>query len=86
MPDSIGKPCECIYEFEKHYFILGLDKLIEDSEQKLKRTKEDLAQATEEEKKSRMYESLQNAEAIYNSFISDVKTVKDRVSSMKTCS
>jgi len=39
MVESIGKPCECIFNFEKHYIQQALDKLIESSEEELEKLK-----------------------------------------------
>ncbi len=84
--DSIGKPCECIFRFEKHYILLALENLIEKSKAKLEETKTALAEASEEEKKSFMYQSLkESGEAIHKRFIDEVSVVKERVTGMKTC-
>ncbi len=85
MVEPIGNPCDCIYEFDRHYILLALDKLIMDTEKELNQTKQDLFRATEEEKKSLIYQSLQGAEGIYDNFFKEAQVVKKRVLNTKVC-
>ena len=83
--EPIGKDCDCIFSFERHYILLALDGLLDKSSAQMKETKDALNEASEEEKKGILYRNLQGSEEIYKHIMTDVNVVKERVSGMKIC-
>lgn len=79
--ETIGNnKCQCIFPFDKHYLKLGLDKLIEDENKKIKKVQE----GAEEIKKSGLAEPEALID-IHERFKGDVETVKKRLENTPEC-
>lgn len=79
--ETIGNGgCQCIFPFEKHHMKLGLDKLIEEESDKIKKVREKV----EEIKKSGLTEPKALID-IHERFKRDVETVKKRLENTPEC-
>lgn len=79
--DTIGNSgCKCVFPFEKHYLKLGLDKLIEVENEKIKKVKE----RAEEIKKTGIAEPEALID-IHERFKTDVETTKKRLENTPEC-
>lgn len=85
MEESIGKGCSCIYPFEKHYLELALDKVIQSQEEELQNYKRDVEAGRNDPATQRLASRMEGMFTMFESMISDYKTVRDRVKNMPDC-
>lgn len=79
--ETIGNArCQCIYPFDKHYLKLGIDELIKEQEEKIKKIQE----GAEEIKKAGVAEPEALID-VHKRFKSDVETVKIRLENTPEC-
>lgn len=80
MEEKVGKPCECIYPFEKHYIDLLFSERIDHEGKKLSEVEEILAKMPPESR-----ERYEGARDGYKYFINDLKIVRERFAAMPDC-
>lgn len=79
--EPVGKSCECIFSFEKHYVDMLFGERIEEEKKKLAEVEEILAKMPPESR-----ERYEGASGAYKSFIRDLEIVRERFAAMSTCS
>jgi len=84
--ETIGNSgCQCIFPFDKHYLKLGLDKLIEEEDEKIRKVQKKI----EEIKKTGLTEPealiYELEDSTYKRFKRDVETVKKRLENTPDC-
>ena len=77
---NVGKGCECIYPFEKHYIDMVFEGRIKEEKRKLAEVKEILAKMPPESR-----ERYEGAEAGFKVFIHDLEAVRERFEAMPSC-
>ncbi len=80
MAEPVGKPCECIFDFEKYYVDLVIGERIEAEKVKLAEIEEILSKMPPESK-----ERYEGARDGFKFFIRDLETVRDRFKAMPGC-
>jgi len=80
MSEEVGKGCDCMYLYEKHYIELLFSERIEEEKKKLAEVKDILDKMPEESK-----ERFEGAPRGYEMFIRDLETVQKRFQDMPAC-
>ena len=78
--ETVGKGCQCIFPFEKHYVDMIINERIEKEKERLKETEKILAGMPPESR-----ERYEGARDIYKFFIHDLEVVRDRFRAMPDC-
>ena len=82
MPEPVGKGCECIYAFEKHYVDLALEQLIRDNEKTIAEHEKALQDPTLTERQGTL---LRASLDVFRYVNNDMKVVKGRFADMPVC-
>ncbi len=81
MVENIGK-CECIFPYEKHYISVSLQNEIDKTTKEIERLR-NVKQDEASEYVRQM--ALDSADLLEKTYLSDIKTVFERISAMKEC-
>ena len=86
MTESVGKNCECIYAFEKHYVEVALAEWIGRQKEQISNTKKNLEEMEKKEQElGFMGESLKANMPMLENLVKEVEAVKERFAAMPTC-
>ena len=82
MAEPVGRGCECIYPFEKHYVDLALEQLILDNERTIAGHEKALQDPTLTERQATL---LRASLDVYRYVNNDMKVVKQRFADTPVC-
>ena len=82
MPEPVGKGCECVYAFEKHYVDLALEQIVQDNERRIEEHEKLLLDPATTERQAVF---LRSSLDVYKYVNSDMKVVRQRFHDMPVC-
>ena len=82
MPEPVGRGCECIYAFEKHYVDLALEQLIRDNERTITEHEKVLEGPGITERQATL---LRASLDVYRYVNNDMKVVRQRFADTPVC-
>jgi hypothetical protein len=85
MQESVGKNCECIYAFEKHYIALALDDWITRQKEEVAKNKRLIEEEKAKGTPSTLAQMIENMIPQVEFVIHDAEIVKTRLEAMPTC-
>jgi len=80
--EVVGKGCQCIYPFEKHYVDLALQQIIQENERTIEKTEKALKDPALTERQAAF---LRSALDVYRYVNNDMKAVRQRFADMPAC-